>query len=107
MSSGFGIKRGQYIRGQSGPARPTVKYWLLKEQLQRRHIAIIDFAKALGVTPGVLSGSKAVFPMEKVDRLIELLNNWDGPRRPKVRNERLVQPSPVTREMLVTGSEGT
>ena len=90
------------------PAKaPTIKYWLLKEELQKRHIRVIDFAKALGVTTTVLAGTGAAFPMEKVDRMIELLNNWDGPRRPKVGNVRLMQPGPVTREMMVTDAEGT
>lgn len=99
MSSGF-----QYNRK---PAAPTIKYWVLREELQRRHIAVAHFAKALGVTTGVLTGTGSAFPMEKVERLVELLNNWDGPRRPKVRNVRLMKVSPVTTEMLATQSEGT
>ena len=89
-------------RYNTEPVTPTIKYWLLKEELQKRHIAISDFAKALGVTTVVLNGNGSAFPLEKVERVLELLNYWNGPRRPKVRNVRLMQARPVTREMLVT-----
>ena len=65
MSSGF-----QYNRKR---AASTIKYWVLKEELPKRQIAIIDFAKALGVTTGVLTGAGSTFPAAKVERVVELL----------------------------------
>jgi hypothetical protein len=76
MSAGFVVSRVT----NRAPKGPTIKYYVLREELDKRRIGGNRFAEALGVTPSVLKGTKGDFPMEKLDQCIDLLNNWDGPR---------------------------
>lgn len=86
----------------SAVAVMTIKYFVLKEELFKREISLTAFAKALDVPTPVLSGKGSPFPLDKLDRAIELLNDWQGPR--KTKRTLYIQPkdlTPVTREMLI------
>lgn len=59
---------------------PSIKYYVLREMLERRRISVNRFADALGETVNVVKGTKGDFPLDKLDLCIDLLNNWSGPR---------------------------
>ncbi|MBA3992550.1 MAG: hypothetical protein C0469_03415 [Cyanobacteria bacterium DS2.3.42] len=80
---------------------PSIKYYVLREMLERRRISVNRFAEALGETVNIVKGTKGDFPMDKLDLCIELLNNWSGPRTGQVG---LIKPGTsetVTKEMLL------
>jgi len=93
MSAGFRAK-GEQVREQ-------IKYWLLREELQKREIALTDFAQALDLKYEALSGKGTPFPIEKLQEAVELLNNWTGPRRSHTRNARPMKATAITAEMLL------
>jgi len=71
---------GLKVRKNRPKDGPSIKYYVLREMLERRRISVNRFAEALGETVNVVKGSKGDFPLEKLDYCIYLLNNWDGPR---------------------------
>lgn len=89
---------GLKVRKNRPKDGPSIKYYVLREMLERRRISVNRFADALGETVNVVKGTKGDFPLEKLDHCIYLLNNWDGPRTS------LSVPSSletVTKEMLL------
>mgnify|MGYP001166943712 CR=1 FL=1 len=89
---------GLKVRKNRPKDGPSIKYYVLREMLERRRISVNRFADALGETVNVVKGTKGDFPLEKLDQCVYLLNNWDGPRTS------LSVPSSlktVTREMLL------
>jgi len=62
MSSGMRVRRAPNREA----AGPKLKYWFLKEEILKREIALIDFAKALEVTPEVLAGLTLRFRPQKL-----------------------------------------
>jgi len=56
--------------------QPLKIYWLVDE-LKKRKIPQIAFAKRLGVTVPVLTGRAGVFPADKVQECIRLLESWE------------------------------
>lgn len=70
MATGFRVSSD---KGQ----QPIKIYWLL-EELKKKKIAQTAFAERLGITVQVLTGKKSVFPADKVDECMRLLENWDG-----------------------------
>jgi hypothetical protein len=105
FSSGFVVNKKD--RPKDGP---KFQYFVLIQEMEKRSISPSRLALALAVTPNVLRGaSSRDFPLEKLDLLIELLNNWTGPTtnrqagplgKPVMRTQKL---RPVTRDMLVIG----
>lgn len=79
-----------------------IKYFVLKEELFKREISLTSFARELGVPTPVLSGKGSPFPLERLDRAIDLLNNWPGPtKKRKSRQSWANKLEPVRREMLL------
>lgn len=70
------MSSGIKARADKGP-QPIKIYWLLDE-LKKRKIPIKLFAERLGVSLRVLKGLAGIFPAEKVDECLTLLENWDG-----------------------------
>jgi len=92
---------GLKVRKNRPKDGPSIKYYVLREMLERRRISVNRFADALGETVNVVKGTKGDFPLEKLDLCIELLNNWTGPRTGQLG---LIKPGTsetVTREMLL------
>lgn len=59
---------------------PKIRHYVLREELEKRRIAVKQFAQALDLTIDVVKGTAGDFPLEKLDQCVELLNNWEGPR---------------------------
>lgn len=71
------MSSGLRIRDDQGPQ--PIKIYLLLDQLKKRKIAQKHFAERLGITSDVLTGRAGVFPADKVDECMRLLETWDGP----------------------------
>lgn len=78
-----------------------IKYFVLKEELFKRDISLSCFARELDVPTPVLSGKGSPFPIEKLDRAVELLNNWPGPKKKRKSKQSWNKLEPVCREMLL------
>lgn len=60
------------VRKQKDQSFPA---WKLKEELQKRGIAITRFAAALGISTGAIHGNRP-FPDEKAEECWKLLEQW-------------------------------
>jgi|688.fasta_scaffold20992_4 hypothetical protein len=67
------------LRVTADKGQQPIKIWWLVDELKKRKISQTVFAERLGITVPVLTGRKGVFPADKVEECMHLLNNWDGP----------------------------
>jgi hypothetical protein len=70
------MSSGVKARADKGP-QPIKIYWLI-EELKKRKIPQRPFAQRLGITVNVLNGTAGIFPADKVEDCMRLLENWDG-----------------------------
>lgn len=68
--SGLRVNRSKEVEPQ-----PIKIYWLLDE-LAKRKIPQKPFAERLGISVGVLTGRVGVFPANKVEECLALLESW-------------------------------
>jgi|GEM_PF-5711108 len=97
FASGFVVRKDRPKDG------PKFQYFVLLQEMQKRCISTKQLALALGVTDNVVRGTKGNFPLEKIDRCVELVNNWTGPTngQPGKRLSKPAELRPVTREILL------
>ncbi len=101
MAAGSAFASGFTVRKDRPKDGHKFQYFILLQEMEKRGISIAQMALALKETANVVKGAKGDFPLEKVDLLLELVNNWTGPI---VASKRISKPAElrvVTREMLL------
>ncbi|MBX9687381.1 MAG: hypothetical protein K2X27_11810 [Candidatus Obscuribacterales bacterium] len=72
------MSSGVKARADKGP-QPIKIYWLI-EELKKRKIPQRPFAQRLGIIVNVLNGTAGIFPADKVEECMRLLENWQAPQ---------------------------
>lgn len=68
---------GSGLRVIPSKGEQPLKIYLLVDELKKRKIPQAAFAKRLGVTVAVLTGRAGVFPADKVEECMRLLETWE------------------------------
>ena len=93
---------GSGLRMIPSKGEQPFKIYLLVDELKRRKIPQTAFAKRLGVTVAVLTGRAGVFPAEKVQECMQLLESWQEFTPPPTGGKKAVE-HPWNGPILATG----